>query len=229
MSDSILQQQIEYYRARASEYDEWFYRQGRYDRGEDNTRQWFEEVETVRTSLLNAPQIENALELACGTGIWTQELIKIANHVTALDASPEMIAINQAKVQSDKVSYQQVDLFTWQAQENYDMIFFSFWLSHVPADKLSSFLEMVASALKPHGRLFILDSRRETTSTASNHVLPDEGQILKRKLNDGREYEIVKIFYEPDALATELKSHGLTADVRLTPNYFIYADGQKAP
>lgn len=30
---SLLHHQIAYYRARATEYDEWFYRQGRYDRG----------------------------------------------------------------------------------------------------------------------------------------------------------------------------------------------------
>lgn len=34
MTTDILQEQIQYYRDRASEYDEWFFRQGRYDRGE---------------------------------------------------------------------------------------------------------------------------------------------------------------------------------------------------
>ena len=51
MTDSIIQQQIAYYRARAGEYDEWFYRLGRYDHGDTLNRQWFREVEAVITAL----------------------------------------------------------------------------------------------------------------------------------------------------------------------------------
>jgi demethylmenaquinone methyltransferase/2-methoxy-6-polyprenyl-1,4-benzoquinol methylase len=36
--ESTLKEQIEYYRARAAEYDEWHLRTGRYDRGEDHRR-----------------------------------------------------------------------------------------------------------------------------------------------------------------------------------------------
>ena len=50
MTDEVqlITQQTEYYRARAAEYDEWFLRIGRYDRGEQHSRQWFTEVEVVR-------------------------------------------------------------------------------------------------------------------------------------------------------------------------------------
>lgn len=42
--ERFLAEQIAYYGARASEYDEWFLRQGRYDRGDENRRLWFEMV-----------------------------------------------------------------------------------------------------------------------------------------------------------------------------------------
>ena len=48
---SLLAEQIAYYRARATEYDEWFLRLGRYDRGEEQNRQWFAEVEQAREAL----------------------------------------------------------------------------------------------------------------------------------------------------------------------------------
>ncbi|BAZ37103.1 hypothetical protein NIES4101_30240 [Calothrix sp. NIES-4101] len=51
MIDNIIQQQINYYCARASEYDEWFYRQGRYDRGEEINKRWFQEVDIVKNAL----------------------------------------------------------------------------------------------------------------------------------------------------------------------------------
>ena len=52
--DSLLKQQIEYYRARATEYDDWFLRIGRYDRGEDHRKKWFAELEQVREALATA-------------------------------------------------------------------------------------------------------------------------------------------------------------------------------
>ena len=33
MDERLLQEQVDYYRARAGEYDEWFFRTGRYDLG----------------------------------------------------------------------------------------------------------------------------------------------------------------------------------------------------
>ncbi len=226
MSTTLLQEQIDYYRARASEYDEWFYRQGRYDHGDENT-QWFAEVEVIQQALHALSSQDRILELACGTGIWTQELVKLGTHITALDASPEMININRAKVQSDKVTYQQADLFAWQPTQTYDMVFFSFWLSHVPSEKLYSFLEMVSTALKPKGILFLIDSRRVASSTAKDHHIPDEGTSLTRRLNDGREYQIVKIFYEPTTLESHLAEAGISGQVNQTDNYFIHAQGHK--
>ena len=40
----ILDEQLTYYRARAPEYDEWFMRTGRYDRGPEHSAEWFSEV-----------------------------------------------------------------------------------------------------------------------------------------------------------------------------------------
>ena len=35
--DPVLSDQLEYSRARSGDYNEWFFREGRYDRGEDAT------------------------------------------------------------------------------------------------------------------------------------------------------------------------------------------------
>ena len=91
MQSDILQEQIQYYRERASEYDEWFFRQGRYDRGKENCQQWFSEVSEVEIALQSAAPSGNILELACGKGLWTQHLAPVATHLTAVDASPEAI------------------------------------------------------------------------------------------------------------------------------------------
>lgn len=228
MKDKILQQQIEYYRARAKEYDEWFYRIGRYDRGEENNQCWFNEVAIVREALHKIPAVDDILELASGTGIWTQELLDICKKITAIDASEEMIAINRSKLGSSRVKYYKTDLFTWQPDAEYDLVFFAFWLSHVPPNLLDSFLSKVNQSVSIGGQIFIIDSRFESTSTAKNHILADDGNIYKsRKLNNGQEFQIVKIFYQPDELQNQLKQAGFQAEVRITDNYFIYAYGKK--
>ncbi|MHB8620867.1 MAG: class I SAM-dependent methyltransferase [Chloroflexota bacterium] len=220
---SVLDDQIDYYRARAGEYDEWFYRKGRYDHGAELNQLWFEEADQVRQALRGSGPVETALELACGTGIWTEELAQLSRRVTAVDAAAEMLDINRARLANPKVAYVRADLFEWQPTERYDLVFFSFWLSHVPPERLNGFVSSVRRALKPDGRVFLIDSRRETTSTARDQHLPtDAATQLVRRLNDGRQFTIVKVFYEPDQLATALVQAGFDADVRTT-HYFIYA------
>ena len=224
----LLKQQIEYYRARAPEYDDWFYRHGRYDHGAAFQQQWESEAQIVRDQLFSSPRLAHVLEMAPGTGIWTQELIKLSDSVTALDASPEMIAINRAKLQSDNVSYQQADLFRWQPQQAFDMVFFGFWLSHVPADRLSAFLRTVHKALKPGGRLFLVDSQEPELSTSTEQNIETSDDLQQRILKDGRQFEIVKIYYDADQLSGTLRAHGFDITVQKTPNFFIYADGTRS-
>ena len=52
--------------------------------------------------------------------------------MTAVDASPEAIAINRARVGRANVDYVEADLFAWTPPARYDLVFMSFWLSHVP-------------------------------------------------------------------------------------------------
>ena len=225
----LLQNQIDYYRARAPEYDDWFYRRGRYDLGEAHTRQWQAEVQQVREQLYRVSDVEDILELAPGTGIWTAELIQIGERVTALDASPEMIGINRAKLRCDKVHYQLTDLFQYQPARQYDMVFFGFWLSHVPAAKLARFLQAVHAALKPGGRLFFVDSRALDLSRSRSGTAPLADDLQRRELKDGRQFDIVKIYYEPAALTETLGEHGFDIEVKATDSFFIYADGRKRP
>jgi demethylmenaquinone methyltransferase/2-methoxy-6-polyprenyl-1,4-benzoquinol methylase len=223
-----LQDQINYYRARAGEYDEWFYRVGRYDHGPEANQQWFDEARQVMETLHAVGPVGDVLELACGTGIWTEQLLKVGAHITALDASPEVIAINRAKLRADNVTYEQMDLFAWEPARQYDLIFFGFWLSHVPPEQLDFFLDKVARATRTGGRVFLVDSRRAGQSSAVDHAAYDPESVYHtRKLNDGREFVIYKVFYHPDSLRDKLATFGFEADARETTQYFIYASGVK--
>ncbi len=230
VSPKTLDEMLNYYRARANEYDEWFYRRGRYDRGPETNARWFAEADEVFAALDTLHIEDEVLELAPGTGIWTERLLRTASSITAVDASPEMIAINRARVASDRVSYLQADLFTWHPTRTYDAVCFCFWISHVPTERLDTFLSTVAAALRPGGKIFFVDERRESTATAIDHRLPGEDeQVMTRRLNDGREFQIVKNFYEPVPLAARFAAVGLDVTVPETATYFIYATAISPP
>jgi len=222
-TDTLLEQQKEYYRARAGEYDEWFLRQGRYDRGPEHRAQWWAEVEEVRAALEHFDPAGRVLELACGTGWWTEQLVRWADEITAVDASAEVLELNRIRVGDEKVRRVQADLFRWTPEpEAYDVVFFSFWLSHVPPERFGDFWEMVRNALKPGGRAFFVDSLRTVESTAKDHVLPEEDVVLERKLNDGRTFSIYKVFYDPFDLECRLARENYYAEAQGTANFFLH-------
>ena len=228
VSEQTLQTMMTYYKERAAEYDEWFYRQGRYDRGLESNARWFAEAEEVSRALDELKMEGDVLELAPGTGIWTEKLVRTATTVTAVDASAEMIEINRAKVASERVTYLQADLFNWRPDRTYDAVLFCFFISHVPLERLDTFLASVAAMVRPGGKVFFVDGRRELSGTAVNHQLPaQDSQVMVRKLNDGRAFEIVKNFYDPSDLTARCTRAGLDIDVRETATYFLYGTGTR--
>ncbi len=225
--EQTLSTMQDYYQQRAPEYDDWWQRRGRYDLGKAGNARWQQEAAQEVDALAAQELTSQVLELAPGTGNWTERLVHTADAVTAVDASSEMIAINRAKVASDKVRYVQADLFTWQPDCVYDAVFFGFWLSHVPLERLADFLQTVATALAPGGKLFFVDSQRGQSQVHHQANAVTAPQLTQRQLDDGREYVIVKNFFDPHALATHFRSAGLNVDVRETETHFIYGTGRK--
>lgn len=225
-----LGEQLEYYCARASEYDEWWWRHGRYDRGAELNASWFAAAAAAASALADFRPAGRVLELACGTGIWTEQLLPGTTQLTALDGSPEMLAINATRLRSPRVRYVHADVFEWQPAEQFDVVFFGFWLSHVPPDRFEDFWRLVRACLAPGGRVFFVDSRHDSTSTALDHRLPAaDATLLRRRLNDGREFQIYKVFYEPAALAARLATLGWEFQIQPTGNYFLVGTGRLAP
>lgn len=218
----ILDEQLTYYRARAPEYDEWFMRTGRYDRGPEHRAEWFSEVAIIEVALEPIVTGKEVLELACGTGRFTKYLARWSAHTLAVDGAAEALKINKDQIRADNVDYLEADLFSWQPARTFDVVFFSFWLSHIPAQRFAAFWRTVQNALKPDGCVFFIDSLFEQTSTARDHVPIDRSGFAKRRLNDGREFHIVKVFYEPAVLEQRLRKVGWRGWVRSTGKYFLY-------
>lgn len=221
----VLAEQRRYYDERAWEYEDFWFRRGRYSHGEKADARWFAEAQRLREELARMAPRGKVLELACGTGVWTAELAGRADHVTALDASERALALAREKVPASNVEWLRADAFAWEPQAGYDCCFFGFWLSHVPRELFAPFLAKVAHALRDGGRALMVDSARNERASARDHVLAPPGeQLSSRRLNDGREYMIVKHWFEAGALQAELEALGWRARVGSTGEFFVYGE-----
>jgi SAM-dependent methyltransferase len=223
VDDALLGEQLGYYRARAGEYDRWWNREGRYDRGAEANGRWFAEAAALESVLARFDPRGEVLELACGTGLWTRHLVDYASRLTAVDAAPEVLAINRERVGDGRVNYVQADLFAWTPPAAaFDACVFAFWLSHVPDDRFAAFWSLVRSALRPGGRVLFIDSARAERSKAVDHVMPSEGAVTEsRRLDDGREFQIVKRYYDA-GIEGELAELGWDCTVGSTGEFFVY-------
>jgi demethylmenaquinone methyltransferase/2-methoxy-6-polyprenyl-1,4-benzoquinol methylase len=226
--DSLLADQRAFYRARAPEYDEWWQRRGRYDHGDDDRREWDRQVERVDGALAAFDARGAVLELAGGTGWWTERLARTAGRLTVLDASAETLAINRDRVGRRDVEYVVADLFDWRPERSYDVVFFSFWLSHVPRLRFGPFWSFVRSCLAPSGRVFLIDNRTDPepgTRPKDPYIVDYQPDLQVRRLNDGSEHRVVKVMYEPDELQALLDAGGWDADIDAT-RWFIFGSAR---
>ena len=217
MSD-LLGEQKRYYAERAPEYDDWWFRRGRYELEPEALASWQEDVAEVETALdVFAPR-GSVLELAAGTGIWTRKLVRLADGVVAVDANAETLALNTSDAE-----LVQADVFEWEPEEPVDIVFFSFWLSHVPEARFDEFWALVRSAVRPDGRVFLIDSGAgDTAHTGTDRA----GEEETRSLSDGRSFRIVKRRWPPVELAERVRLLGFDLQLRDTANgHFVYGGG----
>jgi 2-polyprenyl-3-methyl-5-hydroxy-6-metoxy-1,4-benzoquinol methylase len=168
--------------------------------------------------------VGDVLELACGTGWWTERLARTATTLTAVDVAPEVLNLNRRRLASQPVTYLQADLFTWEPPQRYDVVFFSFWLSHVPPHRFAGFWDVVARALRPDGRIFFIDSYQSERAEAADQRA---SLLSQRALNDGQQFEIIKIFYQPTELQQRLHALGWHVTVDRTAQHFLYGAGHR--
>jgi SAM-dependent methyltransferase len=219
VNDALLAEQIAYYRARAPEYSQ----SAADDLPADAVAVAQRELPAALDRFRPAGEV---LELACGPGTWTSQLLRHASSVTALDASPEMLALAAKAVGEDKhVRFERADIFDWTPPQRFDVVFFGFWLSHVPPQRFEEFWTLVGACLAPGGRVFFVD---DGYRTAEELVWGERSATIRRRLGDGREFRILKVAHEPAALARRLAELGWSIAVTAVAGAFYVGEGGRA-
>ena len=211
----------DYYAARAPEYDDWYLRRGRYAHGEAADEAWAAELDAAEAWLRGVPIRGDIVELAAGTGWWSAVLARLGN-VSLYDANPEPLAIAAERLRRLGLSGRVEVRDAWAAPDRQvDALFMGFWLSHVARTRLGEFLSLCREWLRPRGTLAFIDSRLDPESSARNHAAPSDDTSV-RKLNDGREFTITKIYWQPDELETALRRAGFAhPKLVVTPRFFL--------
>jgi len=137
------------------------------------------------------------IEIACGTGYWTQHIGKTAKHILATDINKSVLNIAKSKYYEAKnVEFQLVDIFNLPSNlRKSEVGFGGFIWSHIPKQKLKVFLRNFLSLVKPKGLVIFLENNYVEGSNTPIYRTDDAGNTYqKRKLQDGSEHSIIKNF-----------------------------------
>ena len=222
-----LEEQVAYYRARAPEYDAWADRDGDFDRGERNEG-WHAEKRRLAAALHEFRPAGSILEIAGGTGQWTEQLVRYSALLTVLDVAPEALEQNLQRMaqRTRMIEYHEADIFTWEPPERYDVVFFSYWLSHVPPECFEEFWHQVRRCLKPSGRVFFIDNLLSQKAAELDPETPaGDGVSVLREGPDGNLYRVWKVLWRPDDLRRVLSNLGWNVHVFGTGTYFLWGEG----
>ena len=210
--DRAIADQIAYYRARAPEYDEEF--KGAHD-------------PALVGALAAARPTGTLLELACGSGAWTESLVThpVAS-ILAVDAAPEMLALHAERIRDPRVERVQADLFHWSAPRRFDFVTFAFWISHVPPARFAAFWRTVADAVEPDGRVFFVD--QDERGLAYEQPSGDaDYPTVARELQDGRVMTAIKIYHRIADLEAALRELGWDVTMRPVPGGLFWGEARR--
>lgn len=207
-----------YYDQRAGEYDEWYLREGRFA-GRPQSELWHAEVEQLRERVRSFGH-GRLLEIASGTGWWTQHLARRAG-VTAVDYAPAMLAQLGARLSAQGLRAARVRADAYRlpfAARSFDCGFFGFWLSHVPFARLPEFTGELRRVLRPGSEVMVLDS-----APTEAEQTPGVEFMHERMLNDNTHHAVLKILHTPATMAAALAPLGDTRDAWSTGMFFTGA------
>jgi ubiquinone/menaquinone biosynthesis C-methylase UbiE len=193
-----------YYAARAPEYDRIYLKPER----QPDLRAIEAWLPTVFTG-------RSLLEIACGTGYWTQFIAPVAPRILALDAAPETLQIARGRVAGDHVEFVTADAYALPLDaKGFEAAFAGFWFSHVPKRRVAEFLAGLHGALVPGARVVFLDNLYvEGNSTPISERDAEGNTYQLRTLQDGSSHKVLKNF--PAEAELRAATEGLARDLRL--------------
>jgi len=202
-----------YYARRASEYDD-IYRKPERQGDLRAIEQWLPSV--FRDAAV--------LEVACGTGYWTQFIAPAAAQVLAVDSSQETLDIARGRVAAGKVRFEVGDAYDLSPRlGRFDAAFAGFWFSHVPKARRQAFLHGLDALLVPGAKVVLLDNLYvEGSSSPISETDADGNTYQLRRLEDGSSHRVLKNFPDEAELLSALGGRVERSHFRTWQHYWAF-------
>jgi len=190
---------VKYYALRAKEYEKIYYRPERQA-----------EISQLCQFLKEEFRNLNLLEIACGTGYWTQVISETAKSIVATDINPEMLEIAQGKkYPASNVRFKVSDIFKMDnLNGEFEAGFGGYIWSHIPIQDLPQFLNKFQQKINKGGKIIFIDNNH-----LSDYINPIVKQdeygngYQRRTLEDGTSHLVLKNYPEKDFLLKMLKEN----------------------
>jgi demethylmenaquinone methyltransferase/2-methoxy-6-polyprenyl-1,4-benzoquinol methylase len=182
------------------------------------------ELEWLRRRVPEIFRGRTVLEVACGTGYWTQFIAREAARVHACDINEAVLEIAREKpIPAGRVSFFKADAVTLEgAPAGCNAAFAGFWWSHVKKSDLAKFVANLSAKLAPGAVVAILDNRyAEGSSTAISRRDAEGNTYQMRPLANGEEYEVLKNFPTPEELAEAVRPVAREAHLETLTYYWL--------
>lgn len=190
---------IEYYRERAKEYEQIYYKP---ERQEDLKRTAEILQEFFAGKVL--------YEIACGTGYWTERISETARSIIAADINNSVLEIAQSKsYPNNNVKFLQQDLFSFKPERKIENLFGGFIWSHIKLQELDDLLLKINNFIKNDGHIVFVDNNYVEGSSLPITKTDKFGNTYQtRKLMDGSTHLVLKNFPSKDFILNKIKEKG---------------------
>lgn len=175
---------VSYYKARAGEYEKI------YSKPERQT-----DLQSAAHILQDIFAGKEVIEIACGTGYWTQRIAFTAKSILATDINEEVIAIARSKEYAPAaVSFQMADLFAMPGIKK-ESLFGGFIWSHIKIQELNNFLDSVNNLVTDGGTVVLMDNNYVEGSNLPVADTDEYGNTFQiRVLENGTTHKVLKNF-----------------------------------
>jgi len=196
----MTDEMVRYYARRAQEYDRVY-----------TMPRWQADLAMLHERIPALCAGRRVLEVACGTGYWTERVARTAASVEAGDTNDETLAIARARPgMSERVQLICRDAYAPSAEPpRCDAGLAALWLSHVDRARMTEFLDAFHSYLLPGSPVLMFDERETPMRPVSASRVDAAGNRYEmRRLANGERFEIIKNFFDEGEMRALLARYG---------------------
>lgn len=187
---------IEYYKERAKEYEQIYSKPERQ-----------EDLKRVAEILQEFYSGKSLVEIACGTGYWTERIAETARSIIATDINDSVLEVARSKSYiNNNVTFKNQDLFSLNPDKKYENLFGGFIWSHILLQEFDEFILKVNGMIKENGTIIFIDNNYvEGSSSKITYTDEFSNTFQTRNLQDGSTHLVLKNFPDENFVLSKIQ------------------------